>query len=507
MITRTETARTQNVANYVINKERGATHWYALGFEDEKTCAECIKKFGTISDPVYYEIEDTKFLPPIHPNCRHTAIFTIRNKTSDNNKVNEEVIEIDKTNEKVIENNKTNEKVIDNNKTNNKVPDTNKINKKVPDYNETIEKYEKLEIDGKRPINIIWGVYNEFYQTFDFSESESQYMDYTFKKDKNTGRTYLNGLDITDYLWESGKKASVPLKAIEKYNKDVFGITNSFWVFEVDLMYSKYLNKEIDADGTVYAVDKHGNKWIIDNDFRQQKKQDAAQDLIDFSDIRQGPAEFGGGGYGVINDLIFKKKFMGKDCEMLMYDITPILDEMRKEAYKESVFWKNPRLTELDDKLHRRLAIENDENLTSVVEAIVDIDIAQARAPPLQDDITVVRYGHFKEEWLDMDKTHTIDGYQSTSRSEYGALGFYGMHVDEWNIRILIRAGHKGMSLTSETFAGYEGEREWLTPRKQDFKTVDYDLETRTVTIEFTNNISGLDLPIQDWESNINDFD
>ena len=76
MIARTETARTQNVANYVIGKDSGAKYWYALGFTDNKTCNECIEKFGTPSDPVYYDIEDIGYMPPIHPNCRHAAVFT-----------------------------------------------------------------------------------------------------------------------------------------------------------------------------------------------------------------------------------------------------------------------------------------------------------------------------------------------------------------------------------------------------------------------------------------------
>lgn len=82
MISRTETARTQNIANYIVGKERSATHWYALGFTDEKTCAECIEKYGTPTDPVYYEIEDTTYLPPLHPNCRHAAVF-IQKETDD----------------------------------------------------------------------------------------------------------------------------------------------------------------------------------------------------------------------------------------------------------------------------------------------------------------------------------------------------------------------------------------------------------------------------------------
>ena len=78
MIARTETKRALNTSNYIIGKERGATHWYALGFTDEHTCKNCISVYGTPSDPKYYSIDDVEYLPPLHPNCRHTAVYVKR---------------------------------------------------------------------------------------------------------------------------------------------------------------------------------------------------------------------------------------------------------------------------------------------------------------------------------------------------------------------------------------------------------------------------------------------
>lgn len=75
MIARTEAKRALNVSNYLINKERGATHWYAIGFTDEHTCTRCKEVYGTPGDYKYYSIDDTEYLPPLHPNCRHTAVF------------------------------------------------------------------------------------------------------------------------------------------------------------------------------------------------------------------------------------------------------------------------------------------------------------------------------------------------------------------------------------------------------------------------------------------------
>ena len=78
MIARTETKRSQTVSNYIIAKDRGATHWYAVGNEDDKRCQECEDTYGTRSDPEYYDLEDTSNLPPLHPNCRDSAVFVRR---------------------------------------------------------------------------------------------------------------------------------------------------------------------------------------------------------------------------------------------------------------------------------------------------------------------------------------------------------------------------------------------------------------------------------------------
>lgn len=92
MIARTESKRALNVSNYLINKERGATHWYAIGFTDEKTCTDCIEVYGTPGDYVYYSIDDTVNLPPLHPNCRHTAVFITEDMLPDGAKVNGSVL-------------------------------------------------------------------------------------------------------------------------------------------------------------------------------------------------------------------------------------------------------------------------------------------------------------------------------------------------------------------------------------------------------------------------------
>ena len=70
-IARTEIARTATASDYVINKERGATHFTV---DCRKTCCDVCRKdynFGKVE----YTIDQVEMLPPKHPNCRCYALF------------------------------------------------------------------------------------------------------------------------------------------------------------------------------------------------------------------------------------------------------------------------------------------------------------------------------------------------------------------------------------------------------------------------------------------------
>lgn len=75
-IARTEIARTSTVSDYIIAKERGATH-YTVNCRSTR-CSICKKlycKNNETGGDVEYSIEDTSNLPPLHPNCRCSANF------------------------------------------------------------------------------------------------------------------------------------------------------------------------------------------------------------------------------------------------------------------------------------------------------------------------------------------------------------------------------------------------------------------------------------------------
>ena len=98
-IARTEIARAATVSDYIINKERGATGWYV---ECRNTaCPICKKAWhkkwtpenddsfnpsdktaggnGWVGDKIY-SMEDTKSLPPVHPNCRCVVYYIADSK-------------------------------------------------------------------------------------------------------------------------------------------------------------------------------------------------------------------------------------------------------------------------------------------------------------------------------------------------------------------------------------------------------------------------------------------
>lgn len=75
-IARTEINRTATISDYIISKERGATH-YTVSCRSTR-CPECKALYCNTSETggdVEYEISETEYLPPLHPNCRCSANF------------------------------------------------------------------------------------------------------------------------------------------------------------------------------------------------------------------------------------------------------------------------------------------------------------------------------------------------------------------------------------------------------------------------------------------------
>ena len=78
-IARTEIARTATVSDYIINRERGATHFTV---ESRDTCCElCAEEYE--HGEIEFDIEDTDMLPPLHPNCRCVARYKRKGTDAD----------------------------------------------------------------------------------------------------------------------------------------------------------------------------------------------------------------------------------------------------------------------------------------------------------------------------------------------------------------------------------------------------------------------------------------
>ena len=78
-IARTEIARTASVSDYIINKERGATHFTV---ESRDTCCGlCEEEYD--NGGIEFSIEDTYMLPPLHPNCRCVARYKTKGPDAD----------------------------------------------------------------------------------------------------------------------------------------------------------------------------------------------------------------------------------------------------------------------------------------------------------------------------------------------------------------------------------------------------------------------------------------
>ena len=81
VIARTEIATTATISDYVINRERGATH-FTVDCRDT-CCEKCALNYNW--GKIEYSMEQVDMLPPLHPNCRCVAYFFKKEGAEDNN--------------------------------------------------------------------------------------------------------------------------------------------------------------------------------------------------------------------------------------------------------------------------------------------------------------------------------------------------------------------------------------------------------------------------------------
>lgn len=86
-IARTETMRANNLSNYVNAKlNMGAKSYKVISAND--CCDKCDQLYKNGS--VWFNINDTDNLPPLHPNCRCVAVYSTKTVAENNSNINSE---------------------------------------------------------------------------------------------------------------------------------------------------------------------------------------------------------------------------------------------------------------------------------------------------------------------------------------------------------------------------------------------------------------------------------
>lgn len=100
-IARTETCRAANLANYLNAKEMGAKSYRVLC--NDGCCEYCQEEYGTDESggtgETLYDIEDTDSLPPLHPNCRCTPVWSMEEPEGSNDNSEDEATGTEEINE------------------------------------------------------------------------------------------------------------------------------------------------------------------------------------------------------------------------------------------------------------------------------------------------------------------------------------------------------------------------------------------------------------------------
>ena len=96
-IARTETCRAANIGNYINAREMGAKSYSVIC--NDGCCEYCQEAYGTddaggVGEEIF-DIEDTDSLPPFHPNCRGTPVWSMDPPpgTEDETTVEDELLE------------------------------------------------------------------------------------------------------------------------------------------------------------------------------------------------------------------------------------------------------------------------------------------------------------------------------------------------------------------------------------------------------------------------------
>ena len=104
-----------------------------------------------------------------------------------------------------------------------------------------------------------------------------------------------------------------------------------------------------------------------------------------------------------------------------------------------------------------------------------------AKAPPLQQDTCFIRAGAWNLYFNKVGEIFEWDGFAGISYKNRPVD--LGHESTAYNITILAPKGTRGVRM-SDQFDALTNEREWLLPRGQKFRVLEFDEENEKCTIE-----------------------
>ena len=140
-IARTETCRAANIGNYINAREMGAKSYSVIC--NDGCCEYCQEAYGTdesggVGEEIF-DIEDTDSLPPFHPNCRCTPVWSMDPPPGTEDETNLEDELLEPTEEQLQEN-----------LTPEELHDYNNVERRIEGYEQTIESFK----DDEKIVNL-----------------------------------------------------------------------------------------------------------------------------------------------------------------------------------------------------------------------------------------------------------------------------------------------------------------------------------------------------------------
>ena len=313
-----------------------------------------------------------------------------------------------------------------------------------------------------------------------YAPEDGGYLVADYQLTYEAGEYYYNGLKVKKT--NDGMYPSVITEAqIKAHNKSI-SLKDGLQITNRNVRGHESLKLAKDADGQKYAVYEN-EAYVLDDKYKYEKLQDELQNKIDMSEYYNAVNDWGYGGYSKINHFNYlKKTFADPKYKQLHDEVVPLLDKHRNAVFEgkgtKRIYNK---INKVINKYKASAEFDSTDKVFKVIEEIRDIDTAMAKAPALQQNTCFLRAGAWDLLFNKVGKIIEWDGFAGISYKDRPVdLGHESL---SYNITILAPKGAKGIRL-SKQFDAITGEREWLLPRGQKFRVLEFDEEAHTCVIE-----------------------